>query len=327
MAAMSATAAVLIQSPSIAPPCLLANSFVGKNAGLPSATVSKPARTAGSSKSLVCVRASGTPNSGSVQSSSYSREFALQAFTEGRGFKVISGLHNFNSESVAAVVAAAEAGGATHVDIACDPELVRLALSLTKLPVCVSAVEPELFVPAVEAGAHMVELGNFDGFYKSGRVFSAAEVLDLTIRTRELLPSVVLCVTVPHTLPLVEQVQLAEELAAAGADLIQTEGGTSSDPSASGIQGCIQKAVPTLAAAHAISRAVRIPVLCASGLTDITVPMAIAAGAAGVGIGSAINKLNDSLAMVAAVRSISLAVETSQRSSTTAVPQGQQIAA
>lgn len=26
-------------------------------------------------------------------------------------------------------------GGATHVDIACDPELVKLAISLTSLPV------------------------------------------------------------------------------------------------------------------------------------------------------------------------------------------------
>ena len=27
-------------------------------------------------------------------------------------------------------------GGATHVDIACEPELVKLAISLTSLPVC-----------------------------------------------------------------------------------------------------------------------------------------------------------------------------------------------
>ena len=36
----------------------------------------------------------------------------------------------------------------------------------------------------------------------------------------------------------------------------------------------------------------------------MTLPMAIAAGAAGVGVGSAVNKLNDGLAMVAVVRSL-----------------------
>ncbi|KAL3695122.1 hypothetical protein R1sor_008773 [Riccia sorocarpa] len=50
-----------------------------------------------------------------------------------------------------------------------------------------------------------VEIGNYDGFYKSGRVFSPEEVLGLTKRTKKLLPDVVQSVTVPHTLPLDEQ--------------------------------------------------------------------------------------------------------------------------
>ena len=54
-----------------------------------------------------------------------------------------------------------------------------------------------------------------------------------------------------------------------------------------GVQGAIERAAPTLAAAHAISRAVQIPVMAASGLSDITAPMALAAGARGVGVGSA----------------------------------------
>ncbi|KAJ0799266.1 putative aldolase-type TIM barrel, thiamine phosphate synthase superfamily [Helianthus annuus] len=59
-----------------------------------------------------------------------------------------------------------------------------------------------------------------------------------------------------------------------------------------------------MAAAYSISRAVKIPVMCASGLSAVTAPMAITAGAAGVGVGSAINKLNDVVAMIAEVRSI-----------------------
>ncbi|KAF5782244.1 hypothetical protein HanRHA438_Chr11g0506061 [Helianthus annuus] len=44
--------------------------------------------------------------------------------------------------------------------------------------------------------------------------------------------------------------------------------------------------------------------MCASGLSAVTAPMAIIAGAAGVGVGSEINKLNDVVAMIAEVRSI-----------------------
>lgn len=42
------------------------------------------------------------------------------------------------------------------------------------------------------------------------------------------------------------------------------------------------QASPTLAAAYSISKAVRIPVMCASGISAVTAPMARAAGAAGV---------------------------------------------
>ena len=91
-----------------------------------------------------------------------------------------------------------------------------------------------------------------------------------------------------------------------GADIIQTEGGTSSSPLNPGVHGLIEKviqaivyvlevweytfkhllfewqAAPTLAAAYSISKAVKIPVMCASGLSDVTSPLALAAGAAGV---------------------------------------------
>ncbi|CAI5487207.1 unnamed protein product, partial [Closterium sp. Naga37s-1] len=222
--------------------------------------------------------------------------------------EAIAGLNNFNADSVAAVVSAAEKGGATVVDIACDADLVRLARSLASLPICVSAVEPEKFVEAVAAGAHMIEIGNFDSFYPDGREFTAEEVLDLTRRTRQLLPSIALSVTVPHTLPLPEQVALAEALQECGADVIQTEGGTSSAASSAGVQGLVEKATPTIAATYSIARAVTIPVMCASGLSAVTVPLAFAAGASGVGVGSAINRLNEPIAMVAAVCEIADAV-------------------
>lgn len=237
------------------------------------------------------------------------------ALVERRLLKVIAGLTNFDAASVERIARAAGRGGADLIDIACDPELVNLAAEVSGLPICVSAVDPELFPAAVAAGAAMVEIGNYDAFYPLGRVFDAEEVLAITRRTRELLPEVVLSVTVPHGLPLDEQEQLAVDLVAAGADLIQTEGGTSAKPFSAGSLGLIEKAAPTLAAAHSISRALvaaesSAPVLCASGLSAVTVPMAIAAGAAGVGVGSAVNKLNDELAMVAVVRGLREALGT-----------------
>jgi deoxyribose-phosphate aldolase len=238
-----------------------------------------------------------------------------QALQNRTALKVISGLTNFNPERVAAVVKAADQGGATFVDIAADANLVTLAKQLTSLPICVSAVEAEAFIPAVEAGADLLEIGNFDAFYAQGRRFEAPEVLALTQATRSLFPHITLSVTVPHILTLDQQVELAEALVQAGADLIQTEGGTSSQPIHAGTLGLIEKAAPTLAAAYEISRAVSVPVLCASGLSSVTAPMAIAAGAAGIGVGSAINQLNSDIAMVAVVRSLveSLAVTTGDR--------------
>ncbi len=98
-------------------------------------------------------------------------------------------------------------------------------------------------------------------------------------------------------------------------------------PSTGGLQGLIEKAAPTLAATAgvltpvarfhpvelifdilvtflsrpAIAKAVRIPTMAASGISYLTAPLALAAGAAGVGVGSAINKLNSDIAMVGAL--------------------------
>ena len=104
-----------------------------------------------------------------------------RAIAERRLLKVIAGLTNHDGASVRAIARAAAAGGADLVDIACDADLVRqVAEAAPGLPICVSAVDPELFPAAVAAGAQWVEIGNFDAFYAEGRIFTAAEVLALT---------------------------------------------------------------------------------------------------------------------------------------------------
>ena len=59
-----------------------------------------------------------------------------------------------------------------------------------------------------------------------------------------------------------------------------------------------------------------VPVICASGLSEVTVPMAISIGANGVGIGSAVNKLNTELAMIATVRGLRQALDSLKSIST-----------
>ena len=231
-------------------------------------------------------------------------------------FKVIAGLNNFDHQSVSIISKAASLGGADLIDIACNPNLVELVIESFNLTVCVSAVEPKLFIDAVKAGAQLVEIGNFDSFYERGIIFTPAQVLSLTKETKDLLPNVPVSVTVPHTMPLDQQVDLAMQLVIEGVDIIQTEGGKLSKPFSPGIQGLFEKAVPTLASTYAIKKefsrnSIDTPIICASGLSQITCPLALASGASAVGVGSAINKLDNELAMISVVRAIKESLENS----------------
>lgn len=51
--------------------------------------------------------------------------------------QVISGLNKFDADLVAKVAKATAAGGGTHIDIACDPDLVRAAKAVSNVPVSV----------------------------------------------------------------------------------------------------------------------------------------------------------------------------------------------
>jgi len=231
--------------------------------------------------------------------------------------KVISGLNNFEVQSVKLISEAASLGGADLIDIACKPELVETAIEISSLPVCVSSVEPKLFIDSVKAGASLIEIGNYDTFYAQGINFSGEKVLNLTKETRDLLPDIPLSVTVPHTMSIDKQVDLAIKLVEEGVDIIQTEGGTSSNPYSPGIQGFFEKSVPTLAATYAIyqefeKQSLNIPIMSASGLSQVTCPMAISCGASAVGVGSVVNKLDNLVSMIAVVRGLKESLKNSK---------------
>ena len=103
-----------------------------------------------------------------------------------------------------------------------------------------------------------------------------------------------------------------------GADIIQTEGSVKATPKNAGVLGLIEKASPTLAAVQTIYKSfceceIMIPLICASGLSEATVAMAFASGASGVGVGSVIYRLTNELEMIALVKNLRYAIDSSDR--------------
>ena len=86
--------------------------------------------------------------------------------------KVISGLNNFEPQSVRKISEAAFLGGADLIDIACKSSLVESAIEISSLPICVSSVKPKSFINSVRAGASLIEIGNYDSFYEQVITFS-----------------------------------------------------------------------------------------------------------------------------------------------------------
>lgn len=235
---------------------------------------------------------------------------ALQAR---QGFKVISGIANFDVESVLTLVRAAK--NACHmdglaVDVAAAPEIVKAVRAEFEGMVFASSVVVSELVAAVEAGADGVELGNFDALYAKGYYIDAAEVLTLAQETvKAIAGRAMVCVTVPGHLTVEAQVKLAQELEVLGVDLIQTEGAArllSQTPQVKSLSAA-EKAEMTVSNAHALANAVSIPVMAASGMAADTVAAARVAGAAAVGIGSAVNKLASQNDMETALSGIAAA--------------------
>lgn len=231
---------------------------------------------------------------------------------ERRAIKVISGIDNFDTERVRNVVQAATMGGASAVDICYDKEIIPMVKEMTTLPVFVSSVVPSELVDAVRMGADAIEIGNFDVMYKKGIRVSANEVWEIVKETKRMLgdEKTFMCVTIPGHIDVSEQISLAMKLEEMGIDLIQTEGAATTMPSKAGARGLMQTAEVSISNTVELSRNTSIPIMTASGLTTTTVPMAFAAGASAVGVGSCINKLNSVIAMVAVVKSL---VESTKR--------------
>lgn len=228
-----------------------------------------------------------------------------ESLAEKKCVKVIAGIDNFDTEKVKKIVTAADQGGASAVDVAAREDIIYITKQITDLPVFVSSIKPEELKMAADNGADVLEIGNFDALYNQGLRISAEEVLNITKETMALVGNdVMISVTVPGHIEIAEQIKLAQDLEELGVDLIQTEGAAVANVENTGARGLLEKANVSIANTIELVRNVNIPVMTASGISSTTAPLAIAAGASAVGIGSAVNKLNSTFEMTIAVRSI-----------------------
>ncbi|GBF22738.1 hypothetical protein tpqmel_0142 [Candidatus Gastranaerophilus sp. (ex Termes propinquus)] len=224
---------------------------------------------------------------------------------EKRAVKVIAGIDNFNIDKVKKVAMAAQSGFASAVDVACDEKVVKAALSCTKQSVFVSSIHPFELAKAVSWGADAVEIGNFDALYKQGVTLGAKDVYEIVLETMNLVQDtgIYICATIPGHIPMAEQIELAKRFELLGVDLIQTEGAKDDIAGAAG-KTLFEKAQTTIANTLELSRQVGIPIMSASGITAQTAPLAFAAGASAVGIGSCVSRLDSQIEMVATVRNV-----------------------
>jgi thiamine monophosphate synthase len=230
------------------------------------------------------------------------------ALRERRLVKVIAGIENFDKASVMAIAKAAAQGGAQAVDIAADAELVRAVKAETHLIVFVSSVEPAKLIAAAEAGADVLELGNYDALYHQGIHPTKEQILGWAREVKNTVGNrVPLCVTVSGHLSLAEQLDLATTLQAMGVDILQTEGQVG--PQGNDTFSALSGAVSALANTAEIRKVVELPLLLAGGFNVVSAPFAIAAGADALGVGKAVTSLKDEAAMAAATAEIVKALD------------------
>jgi hypothetical protein len=227
-------------------------------------------------------------------------EAFLAALKERRAVKMIAGIGNLDLDNILAVARATEVAQAHAIDVAAHPQIVQAVKEETSAVVFASSVEPKALAAAVEAGADVAELGNFDALYDQGLFLGAGEVLKLAEETMALIQGKALVsITVPGHLNVESQVQLALALESIGVDILQTEGATrvlSQSPTVKSLN-MDEKADLTLRNTRALVKAVRTPVMTASGMTANNAALAFETGASAIGVGSYVNKAANEVEM------------------------------
>nr|YP_009395948.1 hypothetical protein [Dasya naccarioides]ARW65134.1 hypothetical protein [Dasya naccarioides] len=217
------------------------------------------------------------------------------SFRNKQVIKVISGLGNLHLDKIIRITKAAELSHASYIDIVANTRIVSIINSITTLPICVSSIDPFELYNCSLAGADIFEIGNFDNFYSKKIYFSSSQILKLAKLTRFLISDKDICVTIPHTLNLYDQIILSKQLEELGVNILQTEGSVSrknlyNKSFNDNISHSIISASEALSSTYAISNAVNIPVISSSRLNYISSSIAITCGAAGIGLASNLYK-------------------------------------
>jgi hypothetical protein len=242
-----------------------------------------------------------------------------QALSDRTLLKAIAGIHNSDLTAVLAVAEAAQAGGAVAVDVKADADLIcAVREAAPNLVVFASSVDPAELVVAVQAGADVVELGNYDALYAEGAFFSAQTVYQLAETCRYLLPTTPMSVTIPGHLSEAAQQALAKQLTQLGVEMLQTEGAVAQV----GSEHPVTTLTPdsqfelTLRNTRVIDQVTTLPILTASSVTIDNVSRALQAGASGVGVGALIRAQLTHGDRVAVVDALQTALNEAAKAST-----------
>lgn len=226
--------------------------------------------------------------------------------------KIISGLSTLNFAKIYQMVKSAEISEADYIDVAANTKIITLLKKITCLPLCVSSIDPiELYNCSV-AGADILEIGNFDIFYEKKLSFSSFDILKLAIETRRLIQNKFICVTIPNTLSLYEQIVLAKKLEKLGVNFLQTEGLSCSyiknlpiNYSEDFVSRSIYQSALTLSSTYILSRAVNIPIISSSKINCLSSLTSILCGSSGIGIKSVIYNKKTVYEMYYSIKEIS----------------------
>lgn len=230
--------------------------------------------------------------------------------------KIISGIQNYDKQKSLYVSMAAELGGATAIDICDDPEIIKPIRALVQMPVFISSIDPIKLVAGVTYGADVLEIGNYEPFYKIGKIFTPGEIIELAKFVKKSISSLqrpieqipLLSCTIPATLEVENQIKLAKELLNLGVDILQTEGFLQDTPVSDRndtTYNDILKAASTLANTIELRKALpNAYIITASGITPTTIPIVMASGTNGIGIGTYISSVTTQDEMTERVQEI-----------------------
>nr|YP_009395746.1 hypothetical protein [Herposiphonia versicolor]ARW64726.1 hypothetical protein [Herposiphonia versicolor] len=225
------------------------------------------------------------------------------SFKSKKVVKVIAGINNANISQIIRVAKATQLSGASYLDINANIMIVKLLKSFLSIPSCVSSINPIDIYNCVASGADLVEIGNYDVFYKKNIYITAKQLINLVKEIKFLIGDVDICVTIPSHMNLDEQVNFAKQLEYLDIDIIQTEGLFFNNKSKN-LCSLTSYLLLSLLSTYVISHNVNIPVITSSGMLGMFSNIPLYYGASGLGFSSIIRQKNNVIDMVDCINEI-----------------------